>query len=97
MQVCLSTSTIPSARLNDAPVGADIHAGRVSAVLAHHRQRLAGTGFGMSDIDFSDPLGIGGWSAMPLQTIFPVAGAYAVITTFVTTAHVDQHAPTHVT
>ena len=75
---------------------ANVHAGRLSAMLAHHWQRLTGAGFGVGDIDFPDPLGIGGFPAMPLQTIFPAASADAVVTTVITTVEVDQHSPTYI-
>ena len=75
---------------------ADVHTGWVSTMLAHHRQRLAVACVGIGDIDFSDPLGVGGLPAMPLQAVFPAASADTVITTITATANVDQHAPAHI-
>ena len=65
-------------------------------MLAHHRQGLAGAGFRVGDIDFPDPLGIGGLPAMALQTVFFAAGADAIVTTIITAVQVDQHAPTYI-
>jgi len=75
--------------------GADINAGRVFTVLAHHGQFALPTGLFVLQVDQPYPLGIGLGSAVAGQTMLFVAGCDTGITPLGAPGGIYQHSPAH--
>ena len=73
---------------------ADVDAGRLGAVLAHHRQRGGAAGLDLLDLDLADPLRRGRRGPR-VEAVLGVAGADAVGAAAGALRRVDQQAPAH--
>ena len=78
--------------------GADVHAGRIRAVLTHQRQRVAVAGPGVADLDLANPVGLLQLVGLALGAIgspavFLLATAHAGVAALLALVGVDQHAP----
>jgi hypothetical protein len=73
---------------------ADIHAGRMFAMLAHHRQRQSASAADILDLDLAYPLRVGR-AGLAGQAVLFVAGAHAIVAAFLALGGIDQHAPAH--
>ncbi len=82
MQICLSTSTMPSARLNEAPVG---H----TSIQGAYRQIQGIAGLSVFQANLAYPLCIGFWTVNCTQAVFPVAGAHTDVAVGITTVGID--------
>ncbi len=72
---------------------ADVDAGRLGAVLAHHRQR-AHASAQVGEVDLADPLRVGG-ALRARQPVLRVAGGDAGVAVGRALVHVDEQAPAH--
>ena len=61
------------------PGWANIYSGRFFAVLAHHWQKFLMSGFGVKQANFSNPLGVGLWSASIFPAMFLLTGTNTAI------------------
>ena len=86
---------MPSARLNDAPVGQTSTHGGVRAVLAHQRQGVDPAGAAVSQGHLVDPAGIGRGAVHRREAVLVVAGAHAGIAVAGALGGVHEHSVTH--
>src|SRR5690606_36332375 len=74
--------------------GADVDAGRVGAVLAHHRRARRAARIAVPDLDLADPLRVGRLRAAR-QAVLGVARLHALVAVRRAARGVDEHAPAH--
>src|SRR5690606_1871867 len=74
--------------------GADVDAGRIGAVLAHHRRARRAARIAVPDLDLADPLRVGRQRASR-QAVLGVAGLHALVAVRRAARGVDEHAPAH--
>src|SRR3990172_7892313 len=73
--------------------GADVDAGRVLAMLAHHRRRMHAAAAHVLQLDLAYPLWVGARMPGALDAVFGGAGFDAIVATGSALVGVDQQAP----